>query len=298
MNQGTVGFIGLGAMGMPMAVNIAKQGQLKSVYNRSAHKTKSLMRQGVMGAASPAALAGEVEFIVIMVTGPDALEEVVFGAAGLLQGVSPGQTVIQMSTVSPESTIKCAQAFAQAQVDFIDAPVSGTVAPAQAGKLVILAGAQAAVLEKARPVLGSLGSRIVHCGEVGAGTKMKLAVNLLLAGMMQGLSEAMVFAQKMGLDVNDLLSSLEGGAMAAPLFSLKGKAITQGQFSKAFPIDLVAKDLSLLLDAAQQSRIQLPQSEVNLKAYQEAQAQGWGDEDIAAVIKPLEKQAQVSVRRS
>ncbi|MDT8446117.1 MAG: NAD(P)-dependent oxidoreductase [bacterium] len=293
-----VGFIGLGAMGAPMAWNVFKAGMDLAVYNRNAARCQPFAEQGVFVAQSPAELAARVDRLVVMVTGPEALEAVLFGPQGAVEGLAPGSILVNMSTVSPTATLASARRLKAQQVDWVDAPVSGTVGPAQTGQLVVLAGAEPSILDRVRPLLAAMGSGLVECGPVGAGTQMKLAVNLLLAGAMETLAESMIYAQSAGLAPERLMEALGQGALNAPLFLLKGQAIIERRFTKAFPVDLVAKDLGLVLDDAERTGVQLPQTRLNLQRYHKCQGMGHGDEDMAALVKVLEETAQIEVRGS
>lgn len=282
-------------MGAPMALNIHRAGFDLAVFNRNPERSRPFAEQGIKVPESAAELAASSQVLVLMVTGPSDLQEVLFGPQGMASALKPGSVVINMSTVSPEATEAAAQGLKKLDVHLVDAPVSGTVGPAQAGKLVVLAGADENDLERVRPVLDAMSSRIVHCGPVGAGTKMKLAVNLLLGGVMQTLAESLVYAQSAGIDPRLLLDSISEGALSAPMFQLKGQAILERRFEKAFPIDLVAKDLDLVLQAAEQSGAELPQTRLNLQRYHKCQGLGLGDEDMSALVKVLEQTARIKV---
>ncbi len=283
-----IGFLGLGAMGIPMARNIRQGGYPLAVYNRTAERAQPLQAEGAEFCATPRELAGRSEVVVIMVTGPDDLLAVVGGSDGVAAGLTKGKVVINMSTVSP-AAVEAAAGLVQASgAEFVDAPVSGSVKPAEQAALVILAGADTKVLKRVTPLLRTMGKEVVHCGGIGAGTGMKLVLNLMLGNMMQSLAEGMNVGRGFGLDPNAVLYALAGGAMAAPMYQAKGKAIVDGDFTRQFPLHLMFKDLNLVLEAAGKLHIPLPQTAATRECFNSAMARGLRDEDMAAVVKVLE----------
>lgn len=286
-----VGFIGLGAMGGAMARNIAKAGYTLSVYNRSDARSKPFRDEGVTVHANPAAITQTNDVIIIMVTDPTALSQVVESDSGILAGLqhkAPASTlIINMSTVSPKATLDTAAKIQAAGGRFVDAPVSGTVKPAQDGTLIILAAGDAADLAAAEPILKTMGKAVVHCGKTGQATRMKLVLNLMLAGMMQCLAEGLSLAESQHLDGRAVLDALAGGPLGAGLYQMKGGMMLGDDFSKQFPIDLMFKDLNLVLDTAGKAHLPLPMTAAVRETFSAARGLGYGDEDMAAVIKVL-----------
>ena len=291
-----IGFIGLGTMGMPMALNIAKAGYPLSVWNRSAEKTESLRQQGIEVCATPAALAAGCDSIIVMVFGPEALQDVLQGGQGICAGLRPGTVVINMSTVSRAATLAAAEAVQGRGGLFLDAPVAGSKKPAQDAALTILAGGERALVDRVTPLLKTMGKVIIYCGPSGQGTAMKLFINLFLGVLMQALAEGLCMGAKMGLARADMLATIENSAVCCPLFRVKGAAIDQGDFSKNFSVDLVFKDLNLLLAEAEKLGMPLPVTAAAREAFAAARTMGLGGEDMAAVIKVLENAAGVQVR--
>ena len=283
-----VGFIGLGAMGTPMAWNLHKAGYLACVYNRTAAAAQPFREAGITQHATPAALAAQTDAVIIMVTDPTALHEVVSGRDGVVAGLRPGGHVINMSTVSPEATRQAAAAVTARGGRFVDAPVSGTVKPAQDGTLVILAGGERADIEAVTPILKTLGKEVIYCGPAGQGTHMKLVLNLLLGGMMALLAEAITLGRQLGLETEDILKAIASGPLNAPLYQIKGKMMLEGRYARQFPIDLMFKDLNLVLETAGHARVPLPATAAVREAFNAARGIGQGDSDIAAVILALE----------
>jgi len=291
MAEMTVGFIGLGTMGAPMAWNVYRKGYPLGVYNRDRRKTEPFRAEGCRVYETPAEAAAASDVVVIMVTGPEALLEIVSGKHGVMEGIQRGRVVINMSTVSEDATQETAHAVTSAGGLFLDAAVSGSRKPAEEGSLVVLAGGDPALIDRMEPLLLTMGKKVIRCGGVGKGTQMKLMINLLLADMMAAFSEALVFGDRCGLSMEAMLDTVASGAMAAPMFALKGKAVAQGDFSKHFPVNLVFKDLNLVLEAAGRTGVPLPLTAAARELFSAARAQGWGDEDMAAVVKVLRRLA-------
>jgi 3-hydroxyisobutyrate dehydrogenase-like beta-hydroxyacid dehydrogenase len=284
-----IGFIGLGAMGSRMARNIAKGGYALGVYNRNLARAESFRAEGAAVHATPAELAADSEAVVVMVTDPVALADVLAGEQGLLAGLRKGALVINMSTVSPEATLAAARDIEDAGGRFIDAPVSGTVKPAEEGTLVVLAAGDSRDVDAAESLLRTMGKAVVRCGAVGQATRMKLVLNLMLAGMMQALAEGLSLAESQALDGAAVLEAISGGPLAAGLYTMKGGMMLGNEFSKQFPVDLLFKDLNLVLDAAGKAHQSLPMTAAIRETFSAARALGYGDEDMAAVIKVLRR---------
>lgn len=283
----SVGFIGLGAMGAPMAWNIHKAGYTLGVWNRNPARTQPFREAGIEVADSPRAVSQGKDAVVIMVSDPAALQEVLDGDAGVLAAVQPGVLIVNMSTVSPAATLEAAVQVESRGGRFIDAPVSGTVKPAEEGQLVVLAGARPGDVSVATPLLNTMGKAVVDCGDIGQGTRMKLVLNLLLGGMTSLLAEALALGRRFGLAPGLILKTLAGGPLGAPYYQLKGDMMIEGRFAKQFPIDLLVKDLGLVLDEAAANGLELPTTHAVDALFDRARERGLGDEDMAAVYKVL-----------
>ncbi|MBF0605524.1 MAG: NAD(P)-dependent oxidoreductase [Nitrospirae bacterium] len=281
----TIGFIGLGIMGQAMAWNARKGGFTIRVCNRNPEKCYPFAEDHIPVTQNPADLLADSQALVIMVTGPEALKEIIHT---LVQKNLSGRVIINASTVAVDTTLDAARAVTEAGGMFLDAPVSGSKIPAQTGQLVFLVGGDIEVLERCRPLMTTMGKVIWHCGAVGDGTRMKLAINLMLANMVHGLSETLVFAQKLGLKGEAVMQVIQSGVMAAPLLKMKGESILARDFSPHFPLDLVFKDLNLILDEAGRQGTVLPATSAVRESFNSAMAQGWGRDDIGAVVRALE----------
>jgi 3-hydroxyisobutyrate dehydrogenase/2-hydroxy-3-oxopropionate reductase len=283
-----VGFIGLGAMGAPMAWNLHDDGHLTAVYNRSRSRAEPFVEAGLPAAATPKALAEQVDVIVVMVTDDEALDDVLRGSDGVLAGLRSGATVVNTSTVSVEATRKADAALRRAGGRFVDAPVSGTVGPAEEGTLTVFAAGPDEAIRDVRPVFDAVGNRVIECGEAGEAAKTKLFVNLLLGNLVQGYAEALSFGAVQGLSLEHMQEAIKSSPVYTPLFDAKGEAVADRDFAKRFPVDLLLKDLDLALEAARDEGGYLPQTAATREAVSGARAQGHGDEDMIAVLKLLE----------
>lgn len=289
MHPTRVGFLGLGIMGTPMALNLKKKGFEVTVWNRTLDKARALESQGLKVAASPAELAKQVDVFCTAVADPAALEDVALGSAGLVHGARKGQLFIDFSTVSVGLVQQLAAEFAAHGVDFADAPVTGSKGGAEKGTLVIMTGCSEATLARAQPVFQAVGEKVVHCGPVGAGTQVKLAGNALIASMLQAFSEGMLLTSKAGVDPRKFVEVVQASGFRSPYYDFKGKALLGRDFATHFSIDLMHKDLSLFLDNAAGYKVPTPAAAAMRETYNVARAAGKGSQDITAVITAYEE---------
>lgn len=290
-----IGFIGLGAMGTPMAWNLHDAGYSLRVYNRTIEKAAPFEREGATICSSPAGVAENADTVITMVAGSDALLNVLRDTDGVVETAAE-TTVINMSTVSHETTVEAAELVTECGGQFVDSPVSGTVGPAEVGTLTVLAAGDEAVVGSVEPLLETMGNPVIHCGDVGQGTNMKLCINLLLGGVMQSFAEVLVFGAKHGLGHSEMLDAIDSGGLGAPLFQAKGAAIRNSDFSPDFSVDLLFKDLNLILDAAGNASVSLPATAATRETVSATRGLGHGDEDMAAVVRFLETTADAVVR--
>jgi 3-hydroxyisobutyrate dehydrogenase len=277
------GFIGLGAMGQSMARNLARRGLLAGVWNRSADKARTLAAEtGCQVAADPAELARACEAVVICVSADADVKAVV---AALQPGLSAGQLVIDCSTVSAETARQCAQRLGQQQVDFLDAPVSGGTEGARLGTLSIMVGGEAHAFERALPVLQAIGQRIVHLGPAGSGQAAKAVNQVMAAGINQAVTEAMAFAQALGLPLEKLIEVIGSGAAGNWFVNHRGLSMVEGRYPPGFKLALHHKDLDICLAMAAQLGGELPLSAQTRADYERLMAAGHGDEDISALYR-------------
>jgi 3-hydroxyisobutyrate dehydrogenase-like beta-hydroxyacid dehydrogenase len=283
-----MGFMGLGIMGTPMAANVLKAGYPVMVYNRSPEKADPLVQQGARLASSPKALAQATEVVIAMVTGPEAIGDLLWGPDGAGGALNHSKVFINMSSVSPRYTRELAQELKPSGVTFIDAPVSGTKKPAEDGALVVLAGGPEDKIEELSPLFLAMGKKVVYCGPVGQGSMMKMFINLLLGLMMEGFAEAINFGRLGGLKLEAMLDTVSSGAMNSPMFQVKAANLRENNYPPAFPLKHVAKDAKFVVDTAYELGAPVPAGQMLLHLYRTGVAQGWGDEDISAIARVLE----------
>jgi 3-hydroxyisobutyrate dehydrogenase len=273
------GMIGLGAMGLGMARNLAKAGYLKAVYNRTAAKTAEFM---LTAFDSPEALAAEVDIVLICVSAdPDVLA--IVDAIALT--IKPGSIVVDMSTVSSETAKKAAACLAEKQVAFLDAPVSGGVEGAKNGTLAMMVGGDLEALEKAMPVLEVMAGRIIHMGASGSGQATKAVNQIMCAGINQAVTEALAFAQVHGLTMDKVIDVISGGAAGNWFLEHRGSTMTKGTFTPGFKLALHHKDLKICQSMAAQTGITIPLTDITVDGYEQLMAKGYGDEDISALYR-------------
>jgi 3-hydroxyisobutyrate dehydrogenase-like beta-hydroxyacid dehydrogenase len=285
MSKPRIGWIGLGHMGVPMTANLQKAGFPLMVWNRTRSKAEAVA--GAFVAASPAELASSADIIVTMVSDDASQEEVLFGPGGVAEGLSAGQVVINMGTISPAASRSAAERLGKLGVHVLDAPVAGSVKPATDGTLVILVGGEADVLARCQPIFEVLGKRTFHFGPAGQGANAKLSINMLLGILLQGVGESLTFGEAAGLDRSMLLEMFAETPCASPILAMKAPSLNAGDYPPAFPLKHMAKDFRLMLDAAKGSDTSLIEAaSTNFRYAEEA---GLGDQDVMAVIKVLER---------
>lgn len=290
-----VGFIGLGIMGRGMARNLLKAGFPVRVWNRTATRMDELAADGAQPSASPAELAGQCDIIITCVSDTPDVEAVLLGENGVIAGVQSGALVIDMSTISPQATQEFAEKLGAKGVKMLDAPVSGGSEGAAKGTLSIMIGGDAADVERAMPVFQAMGKTITHVGGTGAGQTVKLVNQILVVGSMQSMAEALLFAQAGGVDLEKTLVAVSGGAGGSWTLSNRGPQLIKRDWRPGFMIDLQAKDLRLVLDAADDLGAPLPSTALIFQLYRTLQAQGLGAEGNHALIKALERMAGIEV---
>lgn len=270
-------------MGQGMARNLAKAGFLTAVYNRTRSKADALATAlDVVVCADPQTLASFVDVVLVCVSADQDVLDVIDAVA---QTVKPGSMVIDMSTVSAQTARQAAAILAKKQVDFLDAPVSGGVEGANNGRLVMMVGGDAEVLQRVKPVLDSMTSRIEHMGDTGAGQACKAVNQIMAAGIAQAVTEALAFGQALGLDMDTVVDLVSGGAAGNWFLQHRGKTMTQGIFKPGFKLVLHHKDLRICQQMADSVGMTLPLTDVTVQDYAELMQQGHGDEDISALFR-------------
>lgn len=292
-----IGFIGIGAMGKPMALNLLKAGHELFVYDVVAAAVAELVNQGAKSCQSPKELAQNVDVVITMLPNSKIVESTITGEKGLLAGARPGQVLIDMSSVSAGSTKQMAKLAREKGVGYVDAPVSGGVVGATAGTLTIMVGGEADDVQKVQPVLQVMGKNINHVGGVGAGDSIKVVNNLLLGINMAAVAEALVLGVKSGLSPQVMLDIIKGSSGRSYALEAKGPSfILKNNFAPGFAIDLQYKDLELAAETAKSLGTPLPLGTMAQQIFEMARAKGLGREDISAVIKVWEELVGVQVR--
>lgn len=283
------GFLGLGIMGKPMAFNLLNKGFDVTVWNRTKAKCASLVEQGAHQGSSPAEVVAQCDITFAMVSDPIAAEELCFSPKGVLEGISAGKAYIDISTVDPGISVQIARAIAENGGRFLEAPVSGSKQPAEQGTLVFLCAGDKLLYEEAIPALDVMGKKSFYFGEVGKGAQMKLVVNMIMGTMMTTFSEGLSLGNKAGLNASDILEVLGQGAIDNPMFQLKGPLINQSNFTTAFPLKHMQKDMRLALQMGDEHAQDLHTASVANALYIKARKAGFSDEDFSAVYKVIKQ---------
>ena len=287
-----IGYIGLGIMGRPMAHNLLKAGHRLYVYNRTLDKCAPLAQAGAHVAPNAADVARNAEVVFINVPDTPDVEQVIFAPGGLGEAARRELTVIDNSTISPAATREFARRLKeQTGADYLDAPVSGGDVGAQKGSLAIMVGGDKQVFEKCLPLLKVLGSKIVHVGPTGAGQTCKACNQLFCALHMLACSEGLALAQKTGLDPKTMVEVVSAGAGASWALTNLAPKIIKGDFAPAFMIDLLVKDLRLVMELAQQSKTPLPGTALAQQFFTAAQAHGLGRQGTQALARIMQNLA-------
>jgi len=291
-----ISYLGLGTMGSGMVSNLLKAGYELTVWNRSVERNKPFARKGARVADTPANAVRDVDLVMYSLSNDQAVEEVVFGANGILSGINAGQIAIDMSTVLPATSLREQEAYSKRGADFLDAPVFGSKKEAADAKLWIMAAGKRDAFEKVKPVLQHLGQTIHYFGKNGNAAAMKLVGNLIVALEMEALAEGLVLAQKAGLDLSTVMEVVKVADFRSPLLVGNGQNILKRDFSPSFALKLMLKDAGLIEKFAGSLQLPIPALRVVQKNLESAVALGFGKENASAVIKALEKEAGVEVK--
>ncbi|MCP9900090.1 NAD(P)-dependent oxidoreductase [Cyanobium sp. Cruz CV13-4-11] len=286
----SVAFIGLGALGAPMAANLLAKSFPLTVHNRHRERERPLAAAGARRAATPAEAAGDAAVLALCLSDDAAVAEVLLGrdddtADAALAGLAPGALVVDFSTIAPASSRAMAAALAARGVAYLDAPVTGGTEGARAGTLSVLVGGGADDLERARPVLEAVGRRITHLGPVGAGQEAKAVNQVLVAGSYAAVAEALALGQRLGLPMEEVRQALLGGAAGSWALEHRGGSMLRGEFPLGFRVLLHRKDLAIALGAAAAGGLELPVARQVAAMEDDLIAAGHGDEDVSALAR-------------
>lgn len=293
-----IGFIGLGIMGAGMVRNLLRCGHDVVVWNRTAARMDALTALGATPAGSATEVAQECSIIMICVSDTPDVEEVVEGTDGLLVGLRPGTLVIDHSTISPSTTVRLAARVEAIGGSWMDGPVSGGSEGAANGTLSIMLGGSEANLERARPYLEAFGSTITHVGGIGDGQKVKIVNQILCVVTQLAVSEALLFAEVAGLDLDKTMAAVRGGAAGSWMLANRGPQMAVRDWRPGFTIDLQQKDLRLALEAADEVGSPLPATAIVFQMYRALQRDGLGHLGNHALVMALERMAGTEMGQS
>jgi 2-hydroxy-3-oxopropionate reductase len=283
-----VGFLGLGIMGRPMALNLLKGGHEVVVWARRAESMAPLSAAGARTAADPGEVARQVELVISMVADAPDVEQVMLGERGVAAGAQPGLVAVDMSTIAPAAAKDIAAKMKARGIEFVDAPVSGGEVGAIAGTLSIMAGGSEAAFAKARPAFECMGKNIVHVGDAGAGQVAK-ACNQIVTGMgVMAVAEAMCFASKAGADPARVREALLGGFAYSKILENHGQRMLDRNFKPGFKSWMHQKDLNIVMQSAHELGLMLPGAAMTAQMFNAMVGSGLGEEDSIAVLKLLE----------
>lgn len=280
-----VGFIGLGVMGCPMALHLQRAGHELHVWARRPESAADLP---ATVHATPAALGAACDVVFTVITSSSDVEGVALGAQGLIHGMPVGSVLVDCSTIAPEAARKIATALAEKGIHMLDAPVSGGAQGAIDATLAIMAGGDAEVLDRVRPLLACLGQRIVHIGPNGAGQVAKACNQMIMVAAIQAVAEAMRLAAASGVDCAQVKAALAGGSAGSRVLEIMGQRMVDRNFAAGIEARLHHKDYGLVLEAARQSGVPVPLTAVVSQQLNALMAQGWGRDDTASLLRVLE----------
>jgi len=296
--QTRIGFIGLGIMGKPMALNLQRAGYPLVVYNRTPGKTGELVEGGAEEAEDPKAAAEKSDVVIAIVTDTPDVEQVLFAENGVAAGAREGTVFIDMSTISPVATRDFAARLAKKGVHYLDAPVSGGDIGAVNGTLTIMVGGESKSVEQARPIFEVMGGRVTHVGPVGSGQTVKACNQTLCAVHMMAACEALTLAAAAGLNLETVLEVVTGGAANSWALEHLGPKIVKGDLSPGFMVKLIQKDLDIVTRAAAEANLPMPGAALAVQNFRAVQAAGGGELGTQAMITVYEKLAGRRVRQA
>lgn len=294
----SIGFIGLGIMGMPMARNLIRAGFEVAVYNRTMSKAESLVREGARKIDSPGELAKVSSVVITMVSDTPDVANLILGENGIIESIEPDSVMIDMSTISPQTTREIAIRLREKNAHMLDAPVSGGEQGAIDGTLSIMVGGDIKILERCRPILEAIGKNIIHVGTNGTGQTVKLINQILVVGTLNSVVEALIFAQKQGVDLNRAIEAVKSGAAGSWQLSHLAPRIIRRDFQPGFMVDLIQKDLRLVMEVAELEGIPLPVTSLIHQMFRSLQSIGEGKSGTQALVKVMERLSGVEVKQN
>src|SRR5450432_833196 len=286
-----VAFLGLGIMGQHMAANLVKAGHEVSVWNRTPKDVP-----GATTAPTPAEAAKGKEAVWMCVSDTKAVQSVLFGQDGVINSITSGAVVVDSSTISPSASLLCMEAFQEKGCDFLDAPMTGSKVAAEAGSLIFMVGGSPATIGKMDPLFRARGKTVIHMGDNGKGLAAKLAQNMNIAFIYEGLCESLTLAKKLGVKPEKMFELISASMIRSGVAEYKQPFILNQDFTPNFPLRLMHKDIHLMLDAGRENDVKLPGLTKIDEIYEEASKAGYDDLDYAATIMLLEEWANLRTR--
>jgi len=284
-----VAFIGMGTMGAAMALNILKAGHAVTVHNRTREREEPVAAAGARRSASPQEAARNEEIIVICVSDTPDAEAVILGANGVIHGAPAGAIVVDMSTISPSATRRMAGELGKKGIRMLDAPVSGGSEGAQKGTLSIMVGGETADVEKVMPVFQAMGKTITHVGPIGSGQMTKAINQVIIAGVYLAVAEGMTLGLKAGLDMEQVVQALAGGAAGSWVLNFRSANMIKNEYPLGFRVRLHRKDVAIAMEAARELGVFLPTTALVEQIENGLISQGYGDEDMSAMARLIRK---------
>ena len=284
----SLGFVGLGALGLPMAINLRRAGFQLRVHTRSRTAETIPELEGAERCSSPAEASTGVDVLLLCVSDDDAVESVLFSRDGAAQGLNPGSVVLDCSTISPAQAVHCAERLEQQGVTYLDAPVTGGTEGARAGTLTVLVGGASEILERVRPILEVIAGSIHHFGGVGRGQQVKAVNQVLVAGSYAAVAEAMALGQRLKLPMPQVVEALQGGAAGSWALSHRAEGMLAGHYPLGFKLALHHKDLGIALGTADSLQLELPISRLVQQQEAALMEGGHGDDDVSALHRLLD----------
>lgn len=280
-----VGFVGLGIMGKPMARNLLRAGYPVTVHNRSRPPVDELVAEGAADGGSPRGVAEQSEVVITMLPDTPDVEQVTFGPQGLVEGLRPGSVLVDMSTISPVATRAIAARLRERGLEMLDAPVSGGQRGAEEGTLSIMVGGDPQTFERVRPLLQVLGKNVVHVGPVGAGQVCKACNQVVVALTLQAVAEALVLAERNGVDPARVRQALLGGFAGSRILEVHGQRMLEGNYQPGFRARLHHKDLRIALETGRSAGVPMLGTALVHELLGAVVARGWGDLDHSALVR-------------
>ncbi len=288
-----IGWIGLGKMGIPMSKNLIKKGYSVTVYNRTKEKTKELASEGAKVSDSPKALAADSEVIISMISDDPALEAISFGEDGAFEGAKSGTIFIDMSTVSPVSSAKVAEAAEKKGIKYLRAPVSGSTALASAGTLTIFASGPKEAYDQCVDIFGAMGQKVFHVGTGDEARYLKLLLNMMVGITSAMAAEALAFGKRGGMDWNQMIDIMSASVVASPLINYKAQMLKDRDFKAMFTVDQISKDFDIALETGRSTNVPMPMTALVRQLYGALKAKGKGDIDFFGLVTLLEDLAGI-----